>query len=566
MHAQPLPVSSLPLNPLLAKPFAGDGDPDLASPSHDVPESIEGMEARCRKELDLILDCLRVAARDRLPALKFEPMLWTRLLGLGRLLFVLWLGLVEAEVMRRLPGRWFRGSQPFERRGGQSRELGTMFGKVSYRRSYAYCDEAERGYYPTDEALGLTADGFTLSAISQACRLATRMSYEAATTVLGWFWNWAPATRTMQELTMGLGGHAHRFQERAAPPSTDEGDVLVIQFDSKGIPTATESELVARRGPRPIGRPPESSRRHRARDKRRQRGPATRRDSGDHSKNARMATLAVMYTLAQDPNSREPRLLGPRNVRTYASFSPKRYAFQVARREAEKRGFGPTSGRRIQFVYDGDEDLETYREQYFGDYPSENVVVTADIMHVLEYLWAAAAVLFPEHDGSRSRWVSDQKAHLLASEAELVRAELRARLGAISRTGPGTKAKREQLESTLRYLTNNAHRLDYKLVRAADLELASGMVEGAVRNLIGLRFDQGGMRWIAERAEALLQLRCIELNGQWDDFISWVHHAFTARDPSASHRLRSRKPPPLPTLLPPHLAVAHASAAKQWKS
>ena len=31
------------------------------------------------------------------------------------------------------------------------------------------------------------------------------------------------------------------------------------------------------------------------------------------------------------------------------------------------------------------------------------------------------------------------------------------------------------------------------------------------------------MRWIKERAEALLQLRCIEINGDWDAFIEFVH-------------------------------------------
>jgi hypothetical protein len=33
--------------------------------------------------------------------------------------------------------------------------------------------------------------------------------------------------------------------------------------------------------------------------------------------------------------------------------------------------------------------------------------------------------------------------------------------------------------------------------------------------------DCAGMRWITGRAEALLQLRCIELNGDWDQFFEW---------------------------------------------
>ncbi|MDM8563851.1 hypothetical protein QUF54_10910, partial [Candidatus Marithioploca araucensis] len=54
-----------------------------------------------------------------------------------------------------------------------------------------------------------------------------------------------------------------------------------------------------------------------------------------------------------------------------------------------------------------------------------------------------------------------------------------------------------------------------------DLVIASGVVEGAARYVVGERMDCSGMRWIPERGEALLRLRCIELNGDWDSFFYW---------------------------------------------
>ncbi len=51
--------------------------------------------------------------------------------------------------------------------------------------------------------------------------------------------------------------------------------------------------------------------------------------------------------------------------------------------------------------------------------------------------------------------------------------------------------------------------------------IASGQVEGAVRHLVGERFDCAGMRWRQEKAEALLHLRCIELNGDWQKYVAW---------------------------------------------
>ncbi|MDL1975994.1 MAG: hypothetical protein LWX55_14720 [Deltaproteobacteria bacterium] len=65
--------------------------------------------------------------------------------------------------------------------------------------------------------------------------------------------------------------------------------------------------------------------------------------------------------------------------------------------------------------------------------------------------------------------------------------------------------------------------MDYKALNKQDLEISSGAVEEAVNYVIAKRIDSGGMRWIKERAEPLLQLRCIEVNNDWDAFISYVH-------------------------------------------
>jgi hypothetical protein len=54
------------------------------------------------------------------------------------------------------------------------------------------------------------------------------------------------------------------------------------------------------------------------------------------------------------------------------------------------------------------------------------------------------------------------------------------------------------------------------------LVLASGQVEGAVRYVVAQRFDCSGMRWIVENAESLLQLRCLEVNGDWQAFLAWI--------------------------------------------
>lgn len=120
----------------------------------------------------------------------------------------------------------------------------------------------------------------------------------------------------------------------------------------------------------------------------------------------------------------------------------------------------------------------------------------------------------------------------------------------IPKTGPGNKGKRDRLSKVIAYLNRRIHMMDYGLLRAQDLEIASGMVEGAVKHVIAKRFDNGSMRWIKERAEPLLQLRCIEINGDWDAFISFVESRLEERTEARLElqTLLQTKPVPLPTL------------------
>ena len=71
-----------------------------------------------------------------------------------------------------------------------------------------------------------------------------------------------------------------------------------------------------------------------------------------------------------------------------------------------------------------------------------------------------------------------------------------------------------------------------------DMEIASGAVEGAVKYVIGKRCDQGGMRWIVERNEAVVQLRCIEVNGDWEHFTAFVHDRIRGQQVEDLSRIR----------------------------
>ncbi len=462
--------------------------------------------------------------------LEFETQLVAKMFALGKMFIALFLCMREEQWRATHP----QAPEGYKLQGPNSRLLGTFFGKVRYWRTYRYRSGA--GHYPLDIELGLTGDGFSMLVQSYATRIATKMSYAQSVLVLILFLSWAPAQRSIEDMVLGLGRHTGAWFE-AAPAPEGDGEVLVIQFDSKASPTATEEELAKRRGKR-RARPHRGSQRHRGRAARRRRGPKKRRKKGDKSKNGKMATIAVMYTLKK---SADGTLEGPINKKVYASYAPKRHVIAIARREADKRGFGQESGKKIQIVTDGDNDLERYIEIFFPE-----AIHTIDIYHVTEYLWEAGRCLYPEGSTELVEWVEMQKAALYDGRAAEIVEEIDRRIELLD---PSKKSGKERLQKVREYLRKRLTKMNYKALREQDLEISSGAVEGAVNHVIGKRFDSGGMRWIKERAEPLLHLRCIEVNGDWDAFIAFVHDKTRtqAQQQQKNLSLKRSKPVPLPT-------------------
>jgi hypothetical protein len=433
--------------------------------------------------------------------------------SLGRLFLAYFLTWRAERSEKELERAYSRG---FWRGEMQSRLLGTFFGKVCYWRAYVR-NRNSGGFHPLDVALALTADGFSLLVISLVARLATLVSFDQVTGLLITFLSWSPSKTTVEKAVLGLGRYTATWFESAPPPDGD-GEVLVIQIDAKATPTATEGELEKRRGKRRPNLYPDSPR-HRGREKRRHRGSKPRRKKGDKSKNGKAATVVVLYTLKIAHDAAGDLILkGPINRKVYASYAEKRHAFAIARREADKRGFSKGSGRTVQLVTDGDHAMETLAREFLPDARH-----TLDIMHALEYLWKAGECLHKEGSPELLQWIEPMKALMYAGKVAQVISRLERVLEKIPKKGPGNKGKRKRIGSVIQYYAKRTHMMDYRSLADADMEIGSGSVEGAVKHVVAKRFDNGSMRWIKERAEALLQLRCIEINGDWDAFVAFVH-------------------------------------------
>ena len=370
------------------------------------------------------------------------------------------------------------------------------------------------GVHPLDIELGLTRDAHSPLVIGWFCRLATRVSFRLASGLGEMFLGGAPPVSAIEDWVLGLARPAFVYLSNGPLPK-DDGEVLVVEVDGKAAPMATEEELGRRRGPR-------SShtrgcdcgcQRHRGRARRQRRGCKPRCKKGDKSKNGRIATLVVMYTLRRGPDG---RLHGPCNKKVYGTFGTRHAAMNWVRDQATRRGFPPKTPKTVQIVIDGEKCLEQQLRQLFP-----GAILTLDIRHAQEKLWEVGRLFHREGSPELTCWVEELEELLYKGHVQTLLRRLEPAFRGVSSRGPGTKQKQETLKRVIEYLRSRVKLMDYGRWRAGDLVIASGVVEGAARYVVGERLDQSGMRWVEERAEAVLLLRCIEVNGDWEDFVKW---------------------------------------------
>lgn len=107
---------------------------------------------------------------------------------------------------------------------------------------------------------------------------------------------------------------------------------------------------------------------------------------------------------------------------------------------------------------------------------------------------------------------------VLAGASARVAAEITAEADAAGLTA----AQRTGADACVRYLTGKQGFLRYDQALAAGWPIATGVIEGACRHLIGDRLDITGARWGLEGAEAVLTLRAVISNGDFEEY--WRFH------------------------------------------
>ena len=161
---------------------------------------------------------------------------------------------------------------------------------------------------------------------------------------------------------------------------------------------------------------------------------------------------------------------------------------------------------------DGERALWDMQRDYFS-----GAVGILDLFHVLERLWAVAHCFHARGatgrrvcGGAARDLLQGRVGYVIARPAE-----------AVAKVDKLSGAKRKVVKAAMEYLANNREHMRYDEYLAAGYPIGSGVAEGACRHLVKDRMEQTGMRWTVEGAQAMLHVRAMYLNDQWEEFLEY---------------------------------------------
>lgn len=395
---------------------------------------------------------------------------------------------------------------------GHVRPLATVFGAVGVGR-FAYRHRGHANLHPTDAALNLPTERHSHGIRKLAAIEASRGSFDEAASAIARTTGQAIGKRQVESLAARAAADVEDFYATRRPPPAPKTDVLVVSADGKGIVMRPDSL-----------RPATAAKAQASRTK-----LATRLSKGEKRNRKRLAEVGAVYDVAPVERSAADIMNRPGDDAATPPPAPKATnkwvtasvvddAAEVLGRvfdEAERRD--PTHERTWVALVDGN-NHQIDRVNAEAAARGINITIVCDFVHVLEYLWAAAWCFFNEADPAAETWVRDRALAVLDGGATAVATGLRRRATAERLSA----SKRKKADDAARYLTNKADYLDYPTALAAGWPIATGVIEGACRHIVKDRMDITGARWSADGAEAVLKLRAIRANDDFDTY--WRYH------------------------------------------
>jgi len=395
---------------------------------------------------------------------------------------------------------------------GHTRALRTVFGEVTVTRK-AYRKPGHGNLHPLDSALNLPAEKHSHGVRQLAAIESARGSFEAASEAIERFTGQTLGKKQVRQLTQRAAQDFEAFYEQRRRHLSLADDLMVLSCDGKGIVMRPDALREATR---------RAAQQATTKLK-------TRLSKGEKRNRKRMAEVGAVYDctpavrsprdiLSQGEDNDHRKVGRPEARAKWLTASVVEDAREVVARifdEAQRRD--PEQRRQWVVLVDGaNHQIDCIKAE--ARKRGLDVVILVDFIHVLEYLWKAAWCFFDEGDTEAEKWVQRHAFTILQGRSSDVAGAIRRKATCLELDDDERKAA----DKCADYLINKRPYLAYATALEHGWPIATGVIEGACRHLIMDRMALTGARWGLDGAEAVIKLRALRSNGDFDEY--WRFH------------------------------------------
>jgi hypothetical protein len=371
--------------------------------------------------------------------------------------------------------------RPMQSVGLRTKDTTTLLGAVPFERSLYICPVCEdAACFPGDQLLGIEHTSFSPGVRRLMARAGSRTPFGEAHDDLKVYAHIDVDARDIERIAEQVGRQiavwrARQDQallkDRQAPASAPRIPILYVSFDGTCIPMR-KAELEGRRGKQPDGKA-----------------------------KGREVKLGCVFT--QTKLDEQGRPLRDPDSTTYVGaieasgpFGERMYA------EALRRGL--LQAVRVVVLSDGAKYNKSIAQLHFS-----NAIHIVDLYHAREHLDELAKLLAPSARTPKRqrRWQTlldnGDIAHLTAEAQRYL---------------PTSARQRKLAAKEIAFFRTNAFYMRYAYFRQQGFFVGSGVIEAGCRTVIGSRLKQSGMFWSLRGANAIIESRCCQMSGRFEDF------------------------------------------------
>lgn len=364
-----------------------------------------------------------------------------------------------------------------QRQGKLSKTIQTLAGQFELTRPYFYCRACSLGYYPLDEALGLSESSKQYDVQDVEAWLSSETAYETASETYERITGVKLSEHHMHETTNTIGQEVGILD---VCPSKEEIDkkiktlskdkfrrpIMMLALDGAHGPMRPEPSPHPRKG---------------------------KRGKGEYKeiKGFRLYLIDGQTII---------HLISWHQV--CADHELAEYLVKI-----KEAGLIPEEKIRLGIIGDGAPWIWNRCKEIF---PSAKEIL--DYYHCSEYVHGVANSHYGKETREALQWCETTLTRIHYGYHEDV-------LGDLGKMKAQTQDVQDKIDTFYNYLANHCEKMNYGSVKRGGYHIGSGAIESANKFISHTRLKRSGAWWYIQNANNILKIRCAKYNGTYDKVI-----------------------------------------------